>query len=1128
MVGHFQKFLIGTAGICLALFLPGVAIATSSSGATDGKPAVESASPHTIAAAVESQKVDADLARTIVSGRSASALITVSYADTIPPPAEKDSAGALSADSRKYARRKSDALRVGGSGTVELRDFPAFPVMLVRVDSAAALGRLVASEDVVSVEPNRSNRADLAQSLPLIRQPQVAAAGHTGQGTSVAVLDTGVDFHRAAFGSCTEAGEEGCAVAYAHDFAPDDGSLDDNGHGTNVAGIAVGVAPSTKILALDVFGSGGGATDGDIIAAIEWAIDHQGAYNIRALNLSLGVIGSRYASECTSSSYAAPFLLARSVNILPVVAAGNAAYVNGTYQDGVSAPACAPGAVRVGAVYDSNLGSRSWGSSPYACADPTTAADKITCFSQSGSLLSLLAPGSEITAAGITESGTSQATPHVAGAVAVLAAVKPNASPFKVEQSLESSGPVIKDPRNDVSRHRLDLVDAVENMEKPDAVLEDVGCTQNVLPANDDESTAAVALPFAVDFFGAEYGETYVNNNGNVTFEAPLSTYTPFTISSSVPPIIAPFFADVDTRGLASSLVTYGSTTYGGRPAFCVNWADVGYYSGHTDKTNSFQLLLVDRSNIGAGDFDIIMNYDHIAWETGDASGGAGGFGGTPAAAGYSAGDGEAAHFFSFPGSISAGAFLDVNPGGLVHGSRESQQAGRYIFPIRNGLAPGSAGLTGLVTGPGGIPLNRAPVQACMIEGHCVTTRSGSDGRYQLSALPPGDFEVSAFPPSESSLIPAGPIAAHLFDGVVSTVDLELTGPSGPPPGTTITNRGTTGEGVPIVYWNEPLTLQTNACSGGAVSYRITVDGEIVRSGTMAESPAGSGHYAAVVAALYPNHGNAVTVIESSCPNPAEDEEVRFDLYIDPSGTVVDTHGTPLAGATVTLLRSDTSEGPFEPVAEGDPTMSPANRVNPDTTAADGSFGWDVIAGYYKVRAEDAGCVSAADPGVAYAESGVLTIPPAVTGLTLILDCADRLSVIRDGNGSGTVSSLPAGILCGAACAHDFPNGAQVELTATPAAGSTFVGWSGGGCSGTAPCHLTLASDTSVTATFGTAGSSPPGGVGLDLRGVPGPTSTRRPLKCRKGFKRRKVNGKARCVKVKKRHRRRHHRAVER
>ena len=77
------------------------------------------------------------------------------------------------------------------------------------------------------------------------------------------------------------------------------------------------------------------------------------------------------------------------------------------------------------------------------------------------------------------------------------------------------------------------------------------------------------------------------------------------------------------------------------------------------------------------------------------------------------------------------------------------------------------------------------------------------------------------------------------------------------------------------------------------------------------------------------------------------------------------------------------------------------------------------------------------------------------------------LTVSKAGPGSVSVSSSPSGIDCGATCSAVFAAGTTVTLTATPALGSTFTGWSGGGCSGTGTCTVTMSSDQSVTATFG-------------------------------------------------------------
>ncbi len=85
---------------------------------------------------------------------------------------------------------------------------------------------------------------------------------------------------------------------------------------------------------------------------------------------------------------------------------------------------------------------------------------------------------------------------------------------------------------------------------------------------------------------------------------------------------------------------------------------------------------------------------------------------------------------------------------------------------------------------------------------------------------------------------------------------------------------------------------------------------------------------------------------------------------------------------------------------------------------------------------------------------------------TLTVGTRPSLAVVREGTGSGTVTSSPAGINCGATCSAAYDSGTVVTLTATPAAGSTFEGWTGGGCAGTGPCTVTMTAATTVTATF--------------------------------------------------------------
>lgn len=211
------------------------------------------------------------------------------------------------------------------------------------------------------------------------------------------------------------------------------------------------------------------------------------------------------------------------------------------------------------------------------------------------------------------------------------------------------------------------------------------GFNSSTLPANDDASTGHIPLGFTASFFGEPFSGVFVNNNGNLTFDAPLPQFTPSGLTDTGRVIVAPFFADVDTR--LGNVATFGTGTVAGRPAFGATWPGVGCFSRNTSVLNSFQVLLVDRSDVGVGDFDIELNYDSIQWETGQLSGGDMVCqGGTSARAGFSNGTGAPGTSFELPGSGVIGAFLDSNATtGLIHGSLSSSQPGRYRFAVRNG-----------------------------------------------------------------------------------------------------------------------------------------------------------------------------------------------------------------------------------------------------------------------------------------------------------------------------------------------------------------------------------------------------------------------------------------------------------
>ena len=331
-----------------------------------------------------------------------------------------------------------------------LADYSHLPMSFKRFHSLAALNTLLANPGIKGVYLNGLAHKVLAKSLPLINQPAVAAVGEQGSGTTVAVIDDGIDYTNAAFGSCTAPGVPAtCHVSTSLLFGT---GTTDTTHGTNVSAIVLGVAPASKVAMLNAF-SGTGASFANIISAMNWAIANQSGYNIVAINMSLGD-GTQNTAPCsTGNVFYSPVTNAVNAGITVVAAAGNDAYTNA-----LGSPACTPGVISVGAVYDSNYGGLVWGAN--LCTDLTTAADQITCFSDSASFLTMLAPGALITAAGITDGGTSQASPHVAGAIAVLRSAFPAESLAQTQARITSSGVMITDPRNGITKPRLNLLAA--------------------------------------------------------------------------------------------------------------------------------------------------------------------------------------------------------------------------------------------------------------------------------------------------------------------------------------------------------------------------------------------------------------------------------------------------------------------------------------------------------------------------------------------------------------------------------------------------------------------------------------------------------------------------------------------
>ena len=269
-------------------------------------------------------------------------------------------------------------------------------------------------------------------------------------------------------------------------------------------------------------------------------------------------------------------------------------------------------------------------------------------------------------------------------------------------------------------------------------------------------------------------------------------------------------------------------------------------------------------------------------------------------------------------------------------------------------------------------------------------------GGYAFGGLPAGTYTIMVTGPgaygaqSRQLTLTAG---AH-------TENFQLSDLHGPPPGTGVTpTNGTNPDGVPILPGGLPATVTTQGCAGGSATFTVKRGSTLLASGPLTEGPAGT--YAS---APFGPFGGVVTIeTVVACPGGVDTITTVFNaVYIDPSGEVRTTGGEAIQGATVTLLRSDAKTGPFTKVPDGDAIMSPANRKNSDLTDAVGHFGWDVIPGFYKVRASKAGCT--APDGAEAVESRIMEIPPPVTDLDLRLRCPKP---VGPGGGSGGGSPQP-------------------------------------------------------------------------------------------------------------------------
>lgn len=362
--------------------------------------------------------------------------------------------------------------QLGPDGWRMMRSFEHLPYVALDVD-AAALERLRRSPYVDEIIEDRLERTQLGETAPLIQGDLAFEKGWDGDARTVVVIDTGVDVDHPFLGgrvvggacfsrnaTCPKGGREeiGLDAGRPCDFAESACK-----HGTHVAGIVAGdgqtvdgIARGTTIASVQVFSriTGEECDDdvedpcartylSDVLRGLEWSYDMRDDLRIAAVNLSLGGGFFTSVEECEAGDRARKeaIELLRAAGIVTVAAGGNDGAA-----DGLTAPACIEAAVSVGATNDEN---------------------EVASFSNSAPFLDFLAPGSRVLSSipgegGATLSGSSQSSPHVAAAFALLRQAVPNATVDQMVDALAVTGIPVLDDRNGRTYPLIQIVDAIE------------------------------------------------------------------------------------------------------------------------------------------------------------------------------------------------------------------------------------------------------------------------------------------------------------------------------------------------------------------------------------------------------------------------------------------------------------------------------------------------------------------------------------------------------------------------------------------------------------------------------------------------------------------------------------------
>ena len=293
--------------------------------------------------------------------------------------------------------------------------------------------KIAPPDDLMIQYPAPQPRAKLVQASLLIRAGVVRSTYSVdGTGFTVAVLDTGARTTHVDFAG---AGKIPAQRNYTADNGgnPND-AADGQGHGTNVGGIIcangthIGIAPGAKMIPIKVLSNSGSGSFAGIEQGLDWVIANRVTHNITCVCMSLGA-GDNATTDAsyTNDSIRLKLVTLRNARVAVCIAAGNS-FGGFSSQEGMSYPAILRECISVGATYDGDVGSFTYGGGVTAI---TTGPKRITPFSQrlhpstnANTRTDTFAPGAPLTSTGYlndnaesTMHGTSQATPVVAGLV---------------------------------------------------------------------------------------------------------------------------------------------------------------------------------------------------------------------------------------------------------------------------------------------------------------------------------------------------------------------------------------------------------------------------------------------------------------------------------------------------------------------------------------------------------------------------------------------------------------------------------------------------------------------------------------------------------------------------------------